>query len=68
MGWCGLDSSGLGYEPVEGSYEQSNEPSGSIKFWGNSRVPGSFSRRAHLHGVRINFRMHPVSVIKTEVK
>jgi hypothetical protein len=28
---CGLDSSGSGYKPVEGSSEHCNEPSGSIK-------------------------------------
>jgi hypothetical protein len=35
MGWdgYGLDRSGSGYGPVEGSCEHSNEPSGSIKCW-----------------------------------
>jgi hypothetical protein len=33
MGWYGLHSSGSGQEPVEGSCEHGNEPSGSIKFW-----------------------------------
>jgi hypothetical protein len=28
---CGLDLSGSGYEPVAGSCEYGNEPSGSIK-------------------------------------
>jgi hypothetical protein len=29
--WYGLDRSGSGYGPVEGSCEHGNEPSGSIK-------------------------------------
>jgi hypothetical protein len=33
MRWCGLDRSGLGYGPVEGSCEHDNEPSGSLKCW-----------------------------------
>jgi hypothetical protein len=33
MGWYGLDRSGSGYGPVEGSCEHGSEPSGSIKFW-----------------------------------
>jgi hypothetical protein len=33
MGWYGLDRSGSGYGPVEGSCEYGNEPTGSIKFW-----------------------------------
>jgi hypothetical protein len=33
MGWCGLDRSGSGLGPVEGSCEHGNEPSGSIKCW-----------------------------------
>jgi hypothetical protein len=33
MGWYGLDSSGSGYGPVEGSYDHGNEPSGSITGW-----------------------------------
>jgi hypothetical protein len=28
---CGLDSSGSGYGPVTGSFEDGNEPSGSVK-------------------------------------
>jgi hypothetical protein len=32
-GWYGLDKSGLGYGPVEGSCENSNENSGSINCW-----------------------------------
>jgi len=32
-GRCGLDSSGSGYGPVAGSYEESNEFSGCIKGW-----------------------------------
>jgi hypothetical protein len=28
---CGLDTSGLRYGPVAGFYEDSNEPSGSVK-------------------------------------
>jgi hypothetical protein len=28
---CGLDASGSGYTTVVGSYEHSNEPSGSVK-------------------------------------
>jgi hypothetical protein len=31
MGWYGLDRSGSGYGPVEGSCERGNEPTGSIK-------------------------------------
>jgi hypothetical protein len=31
MGWCGLDSSGSGYGPTEGSCENGNEHLGSIK-------------------------------------
>jgi hypothetical protein len=30
MGWCGLDSSGSGQGPVEGSYECGNEPWGNV--------------------------------------
>jgi hypothetical protein len=33
MKWYGLDQSGSEYEPVEGSCERGNEPSGSIKRW-----------------------------------
>jgi hypothetical protein len=33
MGWYGLDLSGSGQVPVEGSCEHSNEPLGSIKCW-----------------------------------
>jgi hypothetical protein len=33
MGWGGLDGSGSGYGPVEGSCEHGIEPSGSIKCW-----------------------------------
>jgi hypothetical protein len=33
IGWDGLDCSGSGEEPVEGSCEHGNEPAGSIKFW-----------------------------------
>jgi hypothetical protein len=33
MGWYGYDRSGSGYEPVKGSCERGNEPSGSIKLW-----------------------------------
>jgi hypothetical protein len=33
MGWYGLASSGLGYRPVEGSWEHSYEPVGFIKCW-----------------------------------
>jgi hypothetical protein len=32
VGRCGLDSSGSGKGPVEGSCEHSNEPLGSIKY------------------------------------
>jgi hypothetical protein len=32
MGWYGLDSSGLEQEPVVGSCEHDNKPSGSIKW------------------------------------
>jgi hypothetical protein len=31
VGNCGLDSSGSGQEPVAGSCEYGNEPSGSVK-------------------------------------
>jgi hypothetical protein len=31
VGGCGLDSSGSGYGLVAGSFEDGNEPSGSIK-------------------------------------
>jgi hypothetical protein len=33
IGWYGLDRSGLGYGPVEGSCEHGDEPSGSLKCW-----------------------------------
>jgi hypothetical protein len=33
LGWSGLDRSGSGEGPVEGSCEQGNEPSDSIKCW-----------------------------------
>jgi hypothetical protein len=33
MGWYGLDRSGSGWAPVEGSCEHGDEPSGSIKCW-----------------------------------
>jgi hypothetical protein len=33
MGWYGLDRSGSGYGPVEGSCEHGNELPGSIKCW-----------------------------------
>jgi hypothetical protein len=33
MRWYGLDSSGSGLEPVEGSCEHGKEPSGCIKCW-----------------------------------
>jgi hypothetical protein len=33
MGFCGLDPSGLGQGPVEGSREHGNEPSGFINCW-----------------------------------
>jgi hypothetical protein len=33
MGWHGLDCSGSGQGPVEGSWKHSNESSGSIKCW-----------------------------------
>jgi hypothetical protein len=32
MGWCGLDSCGLGWVPVEGSCEHGNEPSSTLKY------------------------------------
>jgi hypothetical protein len=31
LGRCGLDSSGLGWGPLAGSYEHGNESSGCIK-------------------------------------
>jgi hypothetical protein len=36
MGWCGLDRTGLGEGPVEGSCEHDDEPSGSLKLLGVS--------------------------------
>jgi hypothetical protein len=33
MRWYGLDLSGPGYGPVEDSFEDGGEPSGSIKCW-----------------------------------
>jgi hypothetical protein len=33
MGWYGLDPSGSGYGPVEGSFEHGSEHSGSINYW-----------------------------------
>jgi hypothetical protein len=33
MGWYGLDPSGSGYGPVEGSCEHGDEPSSSMKCW-----------------------------------
>jgi hypothetical protein len=33
MGWYGLDGTGAGLGPVEGSCEHDNEPLGSIKYW-----------------------------------
>jgi hypothetical protein len=33
IGWYGLDSSGSGNEPVEGSCEHGNEPQGFHKYW-----------------------------------
>jgi hypothetical protein len=33
MGWYGLDRSGSGYGPVEGSCEHGDEPSGSLNCW-----------------------------------
>jgi hypothetical protein len=33
MGWYGLDRSGSGWGPMEGSYGHGDEPSGSIKCW-----------------------------------
>jgi hypothetical protein len=33
IGWCGLDSSGSGEEPVAGCFEHDNEISGCIKYW-----------------------------------
>jgi hypothetical protein len=31
--WYGLDSSGSGWRPVEGSCEHGNVPAGFIKYW-----------------------------------
>jgi hypothetical protein len=50
MRWYGLDWSGSGYGTLEGSYEHSNESSGSITFWKCNCTPGGFSRRVQLHG------------------
>jgi hypothetical protein len=50
MGWYELDLSGSGPEPVKGSCEHGNEPSGSIN-WFNSCTIGDFSRWAQLHVV-----------------
>jgi hypothetical protein len=36
MGWYGLDRTGSGYGPVEGSCEHGDEPSGSLKLLGIS--------------------------------
>jgi hypothetical protein len=36
MGWYGLDRTGSGYGPVEGSCEHRDEPSGSLKLLGIS--------------------------------
>jgi hypothetical protein len=33
MGWYGLDRSDSVYDQVEGSCEDDNEPSGTIKYW-----------------------------------
>jgi hypothetical protein len=33
MGWYGLNRSGSGQGPIEGSCEHGNEPSDSIKCW-----------------------------------
>jgi hypothetical protein len=33
MGWYGLDRSGPGYGPVNGSCEHANKPSGFMKCW-----------------------------------
>jgi hypothetical protein len=33
MGWCWLNLSGSGQEPVQDSFEHGNKPSGSIKCW-----------------------------------
>jgi hypothetical protein len=55
MGLYGLDWSGSGKGPVEGSCEHGNESSGSITFsnilssWGTV----GFLGRTHLHGVRL---------------
>jgi hypothetical protein len=32
-GWGVMDWLDLAEDPVEGSYEHGNEPSGSVKFW-----------------------------------
>jgi hypothetical protein len=34
VGWCGLDETGSGWGPVEGSCEYGDEPSGSLKLLG----------------------------------
>jgi hypothetical protein len=36
IGWYGLDRTGLGWGPVEGSCEQGDEPSSSLKLLGIS--------------------------------
>jgi hypothetical protein len=33
IGWDGLDRTGSGWGPVEGSCEHGDEPSGSLKCW-----------------------------------
>jgi hypothetical protein len=38
MGWCGLDRTGSGKGPVEGSCEHGDEPLGSLKLLGISWV------------------------------
>jgi hypothetical protein len=51
MGWYGLDSSGSGWVPVEGSCEHGNERSNLIKCRKIPEQLSDFSRRTQLHGV-----------------
>jgi hypothetical protein len=53
MGWYGLDGSGSGLGPVEGSCGDYTEPSGPITSWEilDSCTTGGLSRRTQLIGV-----------------
>jgi hypothetical protein len=51
MRWYELDSSGLGWKPVEGLYEHGNERLGSIKIGKLLCTTCGLARRAQLHEV-----------------